>query len=138
MARAPATTTRRWKLPSLEGSSFALVFLGLPLAIYVIFVISPFVQAFYYSMTDWSGFSKKMNFVGLANYVTLLTDPVFTKAVYNSIVLVVVLPPLVIILSVTLATLVTIGGVTRGEIQGLKHSGIYRVISSEKLSISRT
>lgn len=129
MARAPATTTRRWKLPSLEGSSFALVFLGLPLAIYVIFVISPFVQAFYYSMTDWSGFSKKMNFVGLANYFTLWTDPVFTKAVYNSIVLVVVLPPLVIILSVTLATLVTIGGVTRGEIQGLKHSGIYRVIS---------
>lgn len=130
MASAPVTTTtRRWKLPSLENSGFALVFLGLPLAIYVIFVISPFVQAFYYSMTDWSGFSKKMNFVGLTNYLTLLSDPVFTKAVYNSIVLVLVLPPLVIILSVTLATLVTIGGVTRGQIQGLKHSGIYRVIS---------
>lgn len=130
MASAPVTTTtRRWKLPSLENSSFALVFLGLPLAIYVIFVISPFVQAFYYSMTDWSGFSKKMNFVGLTNYLTLLSDPVFTKAVYNSIVLVLVLPPLVIILSVTLATLVTIGGVTRGQIQGLKHSGVYRVIS---------
>lgn len=129
MARAPVTTTRRWKLPSLESSSFALVFLGLPLAIYVIFVISPFVQAFYYSMTDWSGFSKTMNFVGLTNYLTLLTDPVFTKAVYNSIVLVLILPPLVIVLSVTLATLVTIGGVTRGQIQGLRHSGIYRVIS---------
>lgn len=129
MARAPATTTRRWKLPSLENTGFALVFLGLPLAIYVIFVISPFVQAFYYSMTDWSGFSKNMNFVGLTNYLTLLSDPVFTKAVYNSIFLVLVLPPLVIILSLTLATLVTVGGVTKGEIQGLKHSGIYRVIS---------
>lgn len=129
MARAPATTARRWKLPSLENTGFALVFLGLPLAVYVIFVISPFVQAFYYSMTDWSGFSKKMNFVGLTNYLSLLSDPVFTKAVYNSIVLVLILPPLVIILSVTLATLVTIGGATQGEIQGLKHSGIYRVIS---------
>jgi ABC-type glycerol-3-phosphate transport system permease component len=129
MARAPATKARRWKLPSFENTSFMLVFLGLPLAIYVIFVISPFVQAFYYSMTDWSGFSKKMNFVGLTNYFTLLSDPVFTKAVYNSIVLVLILPPLVIILSVTLATLVTIGGATQGEIQGLKHSGIYRVIS---------
>ncbi len=129
MARAPATTARRWKLPSLENTSFMLVFLGLPLAIYVIFVISPFVQAFYYSMTDWSGFSKTMNFVGLTNYFTLLNDPVFTKAVYNSIVLVLILPPLVIVLSVTLATLVTIGGSTQGEIQGLKHSGIYRVIS---------
>jgi ABC-type glycerol-3-phosphate transport system permease component len=129
MARAAATTARRWKLPSLENTGFALVFLGLPLAVYVIFVISPFVQAFYYSMTDWSGFSKTMNFVGLTNYFTLLTDPVFTKAVYNSIVLVLILPPLVIVLSVTLATLVTIGGATQGEIQGLKHSGIYRVIS---------
>jgi ABC-type glycerol-3-phosphate transport system permease component len=128
MARAPVAA-RRWKLPSFENTSFMLVFLGLPLAIYVIFVISPFVQAFYYSMTDWTGFSKTMNFVGLANYVALTQDPVFTKAVYNSIVLVVVLPPLVIILSLTLATLVTIGGVTRGEIQGLRHSSIYRIIS---------
>ncbi len=129
MARAPATTARRWKLPNFESTSFALVFLGLPLAIYVIFVISPFVQAFYYSMTDWTGFSKKMNFVGLANYAALLQDPVFTKAVYNSIVLVVVLPPLVIILALTLATLVTIGGSTQGEIRGLKHSSLYRIIS---------
>jgi ABC-type glycerol-3-phosphate transport system permease component len=129
MARAPAATIRRWKLPSLENTSFMLVFLGLPLAIYVIFVISPFVQAFYYSMTDWSGFSKKMNFVGLANYVTLTQDPVFIKAVLNSIVLVVVLPPLVIVLSMALATLVTVGGVTRGQVQGLKHSGVYRIIS---------
>ena len=60
MARAPATA-RRWKLPSFENTSFMLVFLGLPLALYVVFVISPFVQAFYYSMTDWSGFSKTMN-----------------------------------------------------------------------------
>ncbi len=129
MARAPATTTRRWKLPSFDRASFALVFLGLPLAVYVVFVISPFVQAFYYSMTDWSGFSKGMNFVGLANYWALLEDPVFTKAVYNSIVLVLILPPLVIVLALTLATLVTIGGSTQGEIQGLKNSGIYRVIS---------
>ena len=129
MARAPASTSRRWKLPSLENTGFTLVFLGLPLAIYVVFVISPFVQAFYYSLTDWSGFSKSMNFVGLTNYVSLLSDPVFLKAVYNSFVLVVVLPPLVIVLSLTLATLVTVGGATRGEVQGLKHSSLYRIIS---------
>jgi len=116
-------------LPNFEQISFMLVFLGLPLAIYVVFVISPFVQAFYYSMTDWSGFSKKMNFVGLDNYLKLLQDEVFLKAVANSIFLVVVLPPLVIVLSLTLATLVTVGGVSRGEIRGLAHSGIYRVIS---------
>ncbi len=127
MARAPAL--KKWTLPSFGQASFVLVFLGVPLAIYVIFVISPFVQAFYYSLTDWSGFSKKMNFVGLTNYLNLLHDDVFLKAVANSIVLVVILPPLVIVLSLALATLVTVGGVSRGEIRGLAHSGIYRVIS---------
>jgi N-acetylglucosamine transport system permease protein len=124
-----STANRRWALPNLEHIGFMLVFLGVPLAIYVVFVILPFVQAFYYSLTDWSGFSKSMNFVGLANYFALTQDPVFTKAVLNSIVLVLVLPPLVIVLSLTLATLVTVGGVSRGEVRGLAHSGIYRVIS---------
>jgi ABC-type glycerol-3-phosphate transport system permease component len=128
LARAPAAS-RRWALPNFEKASFMLVFLGLPLAIYVIFVISPFVQAFYYSMTDWSGFSRHMNFIGLDNYGRLLQDDVFLKAVNNIIVLVVILPPLVIVLSLTLATLVTVGGVSRGEVRGLAHSDIYRVIS---------
>src|ERR1700761_8330946 len=131
MARSPATaaSSRRWGLPRFEQISFFLVFLGLPLAIYVVFVISPFVQAFYYSMTDWSGFSKKMNFVGLDNYFRLLQDGVFLKAVSNIVVLALILPPLVIVLSLTLATLVTVGGVSRGEVRGLAHSDIYRVIS---------
>ena len=123
------TAKRRWALPKFENISFSLVFLGLPLAIYVIFVILPFVQAFYYSLTDWTGFSKSMNFVGLSNYFALTTDPVFIKAVTNSIVLVLILPPLVIVLSLTLATLVTVGGASRGEVSGLKHSSIYRIIS---------
>lgn len=122
-------TSKRWTLPRFDQASFVLVFLGLPLAIYVIFVISPFVQAFYYSMTDWSGFSKSMNFIGLDNYMRLLQDDVFLKAVGNITFLVVVLPPLVIVLSLTLATLVTVGGASRGEIRGLAHAGIYRVIS---------
>jgi N-acetylglucosamine transport system permease protein len=128
-ASAPAAASRQWRLPSFENTSFMLVFLGLPLAIYLGFVVWPFVQAFYYSLTDWSGFSKKMTFVGLTNYANLLRDDVFLKALGNCIFLVVVLPPVVIVLSMTLATLVTVGGATRGQVEGLKHSGIYRIIS---------
>jgi N-acetylglucosamine transport system permease protein len=116
-------------LPSFGQTSFVLVFLGVPLAIYVVFVILPFVQAFYYSMTDWSGFSKKMNFVGLDNYVKLLQDGVFLKALGNNILLAVVLPPLTIVISLTLATLVTVGGPSQGEVKGLARAGIYRIIS---------
>jgi hypothetical protein len=46
MAGAPPAK-QRWAMPKFENVSFFLVFLGLPLAIYVIFVILPFVQAFY-------------------------------------------------------------------------------------------
>jgi ABC-type glycerol-3-phosphate transport system permease component len=116
-------------LPSFGQTSFVLVFLGVPLAIYVVFVILPFVQAFYYSMTDWSGFSKKMNFVGLDNYVKLLQDGVFLKALGNNILLAVVLPPLTLVISLTLATLVTVGGPSQGEVKGLARAGIYRIIS---------
>ena len=124
-----SSTRKRWTLPSFGQASFVLVFLGVPLAIYVIFVILPFVQAFYYSMTDWSGFSKKMNFVGLDNYVKLLQDGVFLKALGNNILLAVVLPPLTIVISLTLATLVTVGGPSQGEVKGLSRAGIYRIIS---------
>jgi N-acetylglucosamine transport system permease protein len=123
------TARRRWVMPKFENIAFVLLFLGLPLAIYVIFVALPFVQAFYYSLTDWSGFSKSMNFVGLTNYFALAQDPTFVKAVYNSIFLVIILPPLVIVLSLTLATLVTVGGVSKGEVQGLKNAGFYRIVS---------
>ena len=47
VAAAPGRRRRRaW---TLDRVSFMLVFLGLPLAIYVIFVVSPFLQAIGYS-----------------------------------------------------------------------------------------
>jgi len=124
-----AAAKRRWTLPSFGQASFVLAFLGIPLAIYIIFVILPIVQAFYYSLTDWGGFSRKMNFVGFDNYLRLLQDGVFLKALSNNLVLALVLPPLTIVLSLTLATLVTVGGVSRGEVRGIANSGIYRIVS---------
>lgn len=34
---------------------FIIGFLTLPVVVYVVFVLSPLVQAFYYSLTDWTG-----------------------------------------------------------------------------------
>ena len=106
-----------------------VVFLGLPLAIYLVFVISPFVQAMYYSLTSWSGFNDKMPFVGFDNYVKLFHDDIFMLSVRNSIILAIFLPVITVILSLVLATLVTIGGSSRGQIKGLKGSGFYRIVS---------
>lgn len=59
----------------LERISFFAVCLGLPLALYGFFVVSPILQAFYYSLTDWSGYDANPGFIGLGNYVALLHDP---------------------------------------------------------------
>lgn len=120
---------RRRKKLTFDKVSFMVVFLGLPLAMYLIFVISPFAQAFYYSMTDWSGFTPTMNFIGLSNYQRLFSDDIFMKAVGNNILLVIVLPIVTIILSLVLATLVTVGGSSKGQIKGLRNSSFYRVVS---------
>jgi N-acetylglucosamine transport system permease protein len=114
---------------TFDKASFMLVFLGLPVTLFLGIVVWPIVQAFWYSLTDWSGFTPTMNFVGLRNYRTLLHDDVFTKAVRNNILLAVVVPFVTIVLAFTLATLVTVGGSSRGSLRGLRNSNFYRVIS---------
>ena len=69
----PAGRGRRRRL-TFDRVSFFAVFLGVPLVIFLVFVVSPFVQAIYYSLTDWGGFSATMNFIGIDNYVKLFQD----------------------------------------------------------------
>lgn len=125
---APARARGR-RRPSLERIAFFALFLGLPLAIYVVFVVSPFVQAFYYSLTDWRGLTSQTTFVGLDNYVQIFTDPVYRTALAHNVILLVVLPTVTISLAFALAVLVTVGGDTKGEIRGIRGASIYRVIS---------
>jgi ABC-type sugar transport system permease subunit len=53
---------------------------------YVIFFLVPSVWAFYFSLFDWSGFSAEMKFVGLANFVKMLTrDVIFWRSFGNTV-----------------------------------------------------
>jgi N-acetylglucosamine transport system permease protein len=84
---------------TFDRLSFMVVFLGVPLVLFLVFVISPFVQALYYGMTDWSGFTPAMNFVGLSNYGKLWQDDIFRHAVLNNALLAVVVPFVTIVLA---------------------------------------
>ncbi len=121
----------RWRRRNLtfDRISFFAVFLIVPLAVYLAFVVSPFVQAAYYSLTDWSGFTPDMSFIGLSNYARLFGDGIFLKAMTNSIILAVVLPIVTLLLALIFASLVTVGGSSRGNIRGLGSSSFYRVVS---------
>ncbi|MBK5248162.1 MAG: sugar ABC transporter permease [Actinomycetales bacterium] len=47
----------------------------IPIAVvFIVLYIVPLVQTFYYSLTDFTGYSLDVNFVGAANYRTIFTD----------------------------------------------------------------
>ena len=121
----------RWRRRNLtfDKVSFFVVFLIVPVIGYLAFVVSPFVQAAYFSLTSWTGFSPVMEFVGLANYAKLLDDDTFKKAVGNSVLLAVVVPTVTLTIALIFASLVTVGGPSTGAVRGLRHSSVYRVVS---------
>ncbi len=121
-----ASRPRRW---NFDRISFFAVFLILPLTIFGIFVVSPFVQSFYYSFTDWGGFTDQLNFVGLRNFERMPDDPILMKAVRNSLLLAAIVPTITLAAAFAIAVVVTSGGPSIGTIQGLKGSGFYRVVS---------
>ena len=41
--------------------------------LYSMFFIYPVLMGIYYSLTDWNGISRNVNFIGLANYVKIFT-----------------------------------------------------------------
>lgn len=45
--------------------------------IYSVGVLVPLLIGFYISLTDWNGFSPKMNFIGFENYSSMFTNPRF-------------------------------------------------------------
>lgn len=124
--KAPRIGNRRL---TVDYVSFLLVFLGLPLAIFLVFVISPFVQAVYYSMTNWTGFSPNMSFVGVDNYIKLFQDTTFLQAMGNNILLAIVVPLVTLTIALIFASMITIGGPSSGQVRGLAGSSFYRVVS---------
>jgi len=114
---------------TLDRVSFFAVFLILPVAIFVVFELSPEIQALYYAMTDWRGFSPDMNFIGLGNYVRMFHDSNFLISLRNSTLLVLVVPTLALVSAFAIATVVTAGGKSIGRVKGLAGGGVYRVIS---------
>src|SRR5690606_25316709 len=51
-----------------------LVFIGPAAFLYILIIGLPLLLGFYYSFTSWNGVSSTVSWVGLANYVTILTE----------------------------------------------------------------
>lgn len=108
---------------------FVVGFLVVPLALYGVFVISPFVQAFYYSLTNWTGVSPEFEFVGLENFRRLADDSVFLRSIRNNVLLLVVVPVVTIVLALLYAFLLNVGGRAGGAgVKGVRGSDFYKLV----------
>jgi N-acetylglucosamine transport system permease protein len=108
---------------------FVIGFLVIPVTLYVVFVIAPYVQAFYLAMTNWRGVSANPDFVGLDNFQRLMSDGVFWKAVRHHGILLLVMPIVTILVALFFAFMLNVGGGSRaGEMRGVWGSKVYRVV----------
>ncbi len=109
---------------------FIVGFLVVPLALYALFVIWPFVQSIYYSLTDWSGLSPEFGFVGLDNYTRLLDDEIFWKSLQHSLTFAVVLPLVTVGFALFLAFMLNVGGRRRkgAAVTGVRGSSFYKIV----------
>jgi ABC-type sugar transport system permease subunit len=63
-----------------------ITFLLPALLIFTAFVIYPFLTSFYYSLTTWDGLDPALQFVGLANFQTLLRDSTILNDLKNTLI----------------------------------------------------
>ncbi|MFJ7158905.1 carbohydrate ABC transporter permease [Streptomyces sp. NPDC101118] len=108
---------------------FIAGFLVVPLALYLIFVIWPYVQTFGYSFTNWTGQSPTFDIVGFDNYADLLKDEVFRGALWHNLLLLVFVPVVTILLALFFAFMLNAGGRSgAGGVQGVAGSGFYKIV----------
>ncbi|MGH8822971.1 MAG: carbohydrate ABC transporter permease [Jiangellaceae bacterium] len=108
---------------------FILAFLLPGVVIYGVFMLSPYIQAIWFSFTDWSGFARTQAFIGLDNYRRMLDDEQLLTALRNNFILLVFVPIVTIALGLFLASMLNVGGRRRrGAVTGVRGSAVYKII----------
>lgn len=69
-----------------EERQVILCFLLLPLLLLLIFGILPILSLVQYSFTSWNGLTPVKDYVGLDNYIKILSEPSYLKVFFNSLV----------------------------------------------------
>ncbi|MET9730645.1 sugar ABC transporter permease [Streptomyces sp. NPDC006458] len=108
---------------------FVAGFLFVPVALYLVFVIWPYLQTIGYSLTDWKGQSQTFRFIGLDNYKELFQDDIFMGAIWHNILFLVFIPVITILLALFFAFMLNAGGRGRaGGVAGVAGSKFYKVV----------
>jgi raffinose/stachyose/melibiose transport system permease protein len=90
----------------LQDNLLIILFLLPALILFLLFVIYPIFRSIYFSMFDWNGLGPAVDFVGLQNFLKILTDQVFLKALRNVLLIIVFSVGVQLPLALVLAVLV--------------------------------
>ncbi len=88
----------------LDNLMIAL-FLMPALILFLVFVIYPIFRSLYFSMFDWNGLGPAVDFIGLKNFIDILADKVFQKAIINVLIIIVLSAGVQLPLALALAVL---------------------------------
>ena len=97
------TTRRR------QETRLAALFLLPALAVYLVFMVYPFLSTVYLSLTNWNGVAEAKDFVGLANYRRMFGDGDVLKAFANNVIWVVLGTVAPVVIGLVLSILIWSG-----------------------------
>lgn len=96
-----------------------MLFVAPALIVYGLFKLLPAVLGLFYATTDWNGLNKAYNFVGITNFIEILSDKYFWNSVLFTLKYVVVMVIVTNVLALVLATLIE--SINRGK-------GLFRTV----------
>ncbi|HEY0189371.1 MAG TPA: sugar ABC transporter permease [Cellulomonas sp.] len=99
--RVPVNRPPRWKSRDRWWAAFFLAPQGLGI---LLFTMVPFAFSFYLAFHQWNGFGE-MTFIGLDGFADQLTDPLFGRAVLNTVIIAVVTVPIGLLLAIWVAVM---------------------------------
>ncbi len=67
-----------------QNRLWRVLLLALPILVFSVLVIWPLLSSFYYSFTNWNGFNRDYEFLGLRNFARIWTDRLFFNAIVNT------------------------------------------------------
>ncbi|MCA0758194.1 sugar ABC transporter permease [Paenibacillus sp. N4] len=86
----------------LRGLQYQLFLLPI-LFFYTIFTIYPLIKSFFFSLTNFNGYSKEYDFVGLANYLKIFKDTAIMSGISYTLLFAISTTVLTTLLAIVLA-----------------------------------
>ena len=104
LGRSPKNVSRQ--LHRFQDKVVIFLFILPALILFLLFVIYPIFRSIYFSTFDWNGLGPAVKNIGFGNYVRILNDDVFLKAIKNVLIIILLSLGVQLPLAIMLAVMV--------------------------------